>query len=135
MSAPDTFPQVRGTMTRAGCAIVGAGTSDIGELPGVGALELQATAITAALGDAGLSPQDVDGLIVRGPDDVYCYHQRVGQRLGINPRFATTLDSGGASQAMAVGLAALAIQSGWCTTVVCGYSSPSPRDGLLSRMP
>ena len=121
----DTFPQVAGTVARGSCAIVGAGTSAIGEVPGVSPLELQASAVADALADAGLTTADVDGLIVRGPDDVYCYHQRVGQRLGIDPRFSTSLDNGGASQAMAVGLAALAIRSGWCTTVVCGYA----RDG------
>lgn len=107
------------------CAIVGVGASKIGEVPGNSPLTLQVDAISDALDDAGLDVGDVDGLIVRGPDDLYCYHQRVGQRLGINPRFATTLDSGGASQALGVGLAALAIDAGWCSTVVCGYA----RDG------
>ena len=62
-----------------------------------------------------------DGLITRGPDDAYCHHQQIGERLGINARFSTSLDNGGASQILSVALAVLAIKAGLATTVVCGY--------------
>ena len=45
----------------------------------------------------------------------------VGERLGINARFSTSLDNGGASQILAVVLAVMAIEAGLATTVVCGY--------------
>ena len=49
----------------------------------------------------------------------------MGARLGINAAFSTTLDNGGASQILAVALAAMAIDAGLATTVVCGYGRDS----------
>lgn len=103
-------------------AIVGVGTSRIGEIPGSTSLGLMADAAAAAVADAGLRPRDIDGVIVRGPDDEYCFHQLLGERLGLNPAFATSLDNGGASQALSVVLAALAINAGLATTALCGYA-------------
>jgi acetyl-CoA acetyltransferase len=88
-------------------------------------LVLFAQAVKAALADAGLDKSAVDGLITRGPDDIYCHHQRAGQVLGIDPGFSTTLDNGGASQCLGVALACLAIDAGLCHTVVCGYGRDS----------
>jgi acetyl-CoA acetyltransferase len=102
-------------------AIVGIGQSDIGELPGRSAFDLMFDAVAAASADAGISRSDIDGLICRGPDDIYCFHQRMGERLGINAGFSTTVDNGGASQILSVILAVMAIEAGLCTTVVCGY--------------
>ncbi len=90
-------------------------------MPGLSSLDLLVEAIAGALDDAGLKPVDIDGLIVRGPDDSYSHHQRVGERLGIDARFSTSLDNGGASQILGVMLAVMAIEAGLATTVVCGY--------------
>jgi len=103
------------------CAIAGAGNSRLGQVPGVSSLDLFIEAAANALQDAGLRPSDIDGLITRGPDDAYCHHQQIGERLGINTRFSTSLDNGGASQILAVALAAMAIDAGLATTVLCGY--------------
>jgi acetyl-CoA acetyltransferase len=109
-------------MSAAGrAAIVGAGQSAIGEVPNSTALGLLADACAAAIDDAGLAPGQIDGLLVRGPDDEYCFHQRLGERLGLDVAFSTTLDNGGASQALAVILATMAIDAGLATTVLCGY--------------
>jgi acetyl-CoA acetyltransferase len=106
-------------------AIVGTGKSRLGRVEGVSALGLLEEAIKQALDEAGLTNKDVDGLVVRGPDDLYSLHQLVGQRLGINAAFSTTLDNGGASQILAVALAVMAIDAGLATTVVCGYGRDS----------
>ncbi len=94
------------------CAIVGVGNSRLGQVPGVSSLDLFVEAAVNALEDAGLEPSDIDGLVTRGPDDAYCHHQLIGERLGIDARFSTTLDNGGASQILSVALALLAIQAG-----------------------
>ncbi len=109
------------TALRDRCAIVGAGTSRLGKVPGVSAQGLLEEAITNALDDAGLKTHDVDGLLVRGPDEIYTFHQVVGERLGIDATFSTTLTNGGASQVMGVALAAMAIDAGLANTVVVGY--------------
>jgi acetyl-CoA acetyltransferase len=103
------------------CAIVGTGKSRLGKVPGVSSLGLLEQAMAAALDDAGLKMKDIDGLICRGPDEIYTFHQVVGERLGIDARFSTTLTNGGASQALAVGLAAMVIDAGLATNVLVGY--------------
>jgi acetyl-CoA acetyltransferase len=100
---------------------VGAGNSRLGQVPGVSSLDLLIEAIAGALDDAGLKPSDIDGIVSRGPDDSYCHHQQLGERLGINARFSTSLDNGGASQILSVALAVMAIEAGLASTVICGY--------------
>ena len=106
-------------------AIVGVGNSDLGRVPGKDSLALLEQAMRRALADAGLRPSDIDGIVSRGPDDVYSHHQRMGERLGINARFSTSLDNGGASQILGVVLAVMAIDAGLCSTVICGYGRNS----------
>jgi acetyl-CoA acetyltransferase len=112
-------------MYQRSAAIVGAGHSQLGEIPGSTAIGLMADAADAAVADAGLAPADIDGIVVRGPDDEYCFQQQLGERLGLNAAFSTSLDNGGASQALAVILASLAIEAGLATTVLCGYARNS----------
>ena len=102
-------------------AIVGVGQSPIGKAPGLSALSLLALAMKNAIEDSGLSKQEIDGIISRGPNDMYCHHQRIGEIMGINVSFSTSLDNGGASQCLSVAVACMAIESGLCNTVVCGY--------------
>ncbi len=103
------------------CAIVGAGTSQLGKVPGVSAQGLLEEAIGNALNDSGLTTKDIDGLLLRGPDEIYTFHQVMGERLGIDCTFSTTLTNGGASQVMGVALAVMAIEAGLATTVEVGY--------------
>jgi len=103
------------------CAVVGAGTSRLGKVPGASAEALLEEAMANALEDAGLTTRDVDGLICRGPDDIYTFHQVIGQRLGIDANFSTTLNNGGASQVLGVALAAMVIDAGLASTVLVGY--------------
>lgn len=106
-------------------AIVGAGKSRLGKVGGVSSLGLLEEAMKAALDEAGLTNRDIDGMICRGPDDIYSHHQLMAARLGINAAFSTTLDNGGASQILAIILAVMAIEAGLATTVLCGYGRDS----------
>ena len=118
-------------------AIVGVGNSALGRVPGADSLALLEQAMRRAVADAGLTLAAIDGIVSRGPDDVYTHHQRIGQRLGINARFSTSLDNGGASQILAVALAVMAIDAGLCTTVLCGYGRNSwsrTHDNAESRL-
>ena len=109
------------THLRNKCAVVGTGHSRLGKVPGVSALGLLEEAMKNALDDAGLNITDVDGLICRGPDEIYTLHQVVGERLGINTTFSTTLTNGGASQVLGVALAVMAIDAGMASCVLVGY--------------
>ncbi|MEA2992744.1 MAG: hypothetical protein QOD40_1664 [Alphaproteobacteria bacterium] len=107
------------------CAIVGAGNSRLGKVPGVSSLDLLVEAMRNAITDAGLKVSDIDGIVCRGPDESYCHHQRIGERLGINARFSTSLDNGGASQILSVAIATMAINAGLAKTMICGYGRDS----------
>jgi acetyl-CoA acetyltransferase len=106
-------------------AIVGVGQSDLGQVPGQSSLGLLNEAMHNAMDDAGLSKADVNGVICRGPDDIYTHHQRMGELLGLDAEFSTTLDNGGASQILSVILAVMAIDAGMCDVVLCGYGRDS----------
>jgi len=107
------------------CAVVGTGHSRLGRVPGVSSLDLLVEAMRNAIADAGLKVTDIDGIVCRGPDESYTHHQQIGARLGINARFSTSLDNGGASQILAVALATMAIKAGLATTVICGFGRDS----------
>jgi acetyl-CoA acetyltransferase len=119
-------------------AIVGTATSDLGRT-GMDSLALLEQAMRRAVDDAGLKVSDIDGIVCRGPDNVYTQHQRMGQRLGIDVRFSTTLTNGGASQILSVALACMAIDAGLATTVITGYGRNSwtrthRNEGLRTQM-
>jgi acetyl-CoA acetyltransferase len=113
------------TQLRDRCAIVGVGHSRLGRIPEFSSSDLILQAIKNAVDEAGLDIRDVDGLICRGPHDIYTHHQVIGAKLGINARFSTTLDNGGAGQALGVVLAVLAVNAGLAKTVVvaCGVDA------------
>ena len=115
----------RGRRLRDRYAIVGVGQSRIGKVPDQSALGLLVDAMVNAVEDAGLKKEDVDAIICRGPDEVYAHHQRIGELLGINAAFSTTLDNGGASQILSVIFAVLAIDAGLCEVALCGYGRDS----------
>lgn len=102
-------------------AIAGVGQSALGKVPELGPIGLFAVAARNAVEDAGLTKADVDGLITRGPDDVYCHHQRVGEALGLDVAYSTSTDNGGASQVLGVAMACMAIDAGLCRTVIVGF--------------
>ena len=52
------------------CAVVGAGHSRLGQVPGVSSLDLLVEAMRNAIADAGLKVSDIDGIICRGPDEI-----------------------------------------------------------------
>jgi acetyl-CoA acetyltransferase len=107
------------------CAIVGVGNSRLGKVPGVSSLDLLIEAMRNAIAESGVRIGDIDGIVCRGPDEAYSHHQLIGERLGINASFSTTLTNGGASQILSVALAVMAIRHGLASTVICGFGRDS----------
>lgn len=105
-------------------AIAGVGATPQGEFPGVSGDELAVRAAVLALADAGIDKRDVDGLVTckppRGPGRVGV-DENIGQLLGINPAFSSTLEYGACG--FSLHLAAMAILSGQATTVLCTYGT------------
>lgn len=82
-------------------------------------LDLVGSAVLAALTDAGLSPQDVDGITTYGSKD---YTNDLIESLGFPEIRFTALPTGGGGGSMAsIGLAAMAIATGQANTVVMVY--------------
>lgn len=89
--------------------------------PGQSTLGLLASAVAAAVADAGLTKSDIDGIIC-GPhvgETPQHVPATVAEYLGLQPTYADIVDLGGASGAGMVWRAAAAIAAGMCTAVVC----------------
>lgn len=102
-------------------AIVGIGHTEQGELPGRSPELLSVQAIKAALADAGIDRSHVDGLITCKSIQGLNKDVSVGPLLGINPRYAQTLDYGTAS--FSLHLAVQAIVTGLAETIVLCYGA------------
>ena len=121
-------------------AIVGVGESEIGKVPHMTGLGLNAQAAKRALVDAGLQVSDIDGLLTAYSftepyfmlDTVLCEY------LGLKPRYCSSLISGGASPAVMLGHAAAAIAAGLANTVlVCtgeNRATGLSRDAAVSAL-
>jgi acetyl-CoA acetyltransferase len=119
-------------MTRGtGIAIVGAGATEQGELPGQSPELIAVRAAAEALRDAGVDKSAIDGVITCKPPLVSAVtDESMGPLLGVNPAYSTTLDYGMA--AFSLHLAAMAIHSGFAETLllVYGTNSRSARTGF-----
>ncbi|MBV1879012.1 MAG: hypothetical protein KUG79_15335 [Pseudomonadales bacterium] len=96
------------------------------------AVDMMLAAARDAIREAGLKPEDVDGLC---PPPVYTTSEEIAANLGIPVlRYASTVHMGGASPTTAIQNAATAIASGVAETIVVvlgwnGYSALRPKPG------
>src|SRR6185437_7274999 len=101
-------------------AIAGVAESDLGET-GKSVYELQAQAISAALEEAGIRWDEVDGLATTGSSRFSA--TQVAEYLGLFPTWLDTTFAGGASFEVYVGHAMSAITAGMCDVIVISYGS------------
>jgi acetyl-CoA acetyltransferase len=105
-------------------AIVGVGASPQGKLPGSTPLSLGVTAFRLALEDAGLDKGAIDGLLTMpgttAPEGALNY-LRVGETLGIDPRYTGSMTMGGGTCGALIQNAALAIEAGMADYVACVF--------------
>lgn len=101
--------------------IVGASESPLGVVADQSELSMVAMASKAALAEAGLRFGDVDGLFVNYMGDEGSV--RVGEYLGIQPRYADSSDFGGGSFETFVHRAMVAISTGFCDVALITYAS------------
>ncbi|HWE34260.1 MAG TPA: thiolase family protein [Solirubrobacteraceae bacterium] len=113
-------------------AIAGVGASAQGKLPGETPLSLAVVALRAALDDAGLSKDELDGLFTMpgttSPEGAKHY-LALGGELGINPRVCGTMAMGGATAGALIQEAALAIDAGMASTVACVFADTARTGG------
>ena len=103
-------------------AIAGVAESDLGDVAPKTAIQLQAEAAREALGEAGLTFADVDGLLSAG-GDTFAPSMAIGEYLGIRPRFTDSTNIGGASFVAHAGHAYRAIEAGVCDVALITYGS------------
>jgi acetyl-CoA acetyltransferase len=102
----------------ASAAIVGIGTTDFSKASGRSELRLAVEASLAALADAGLEPEDVDGLVTFSMDNND--EQAVARNLGIRAlTFFGRTSAGGGGGPGTVALAVSAVLTGKAKTVIC----------------
>ncbi|SFJ49757.1 Acetyl-CoA acetyltransferase [Halobacillus dabanensis] len=96
-------------------------------------LSLIAESVRLAIQDAGISKEDVDGLLV-GPqvgETPQHVPATVSEYLGIDPNMSNTVDLGGATGPGMIWRAAAAIQAGMCETVVCVLANKNEKGETL----
>jgi acetyl-CoA acetyltransferase len=113
-------------------AIVGIGATAQGKLPGSTALSLSVQAFKRALDDSGLRKDQIDGLLTfsgqTAPEGQQNY-LRLGETLGIDPRWTGTMYMGGSTAGALVQQAVLAINAGMATHVACVYGDAAATGG------
>ena len=101
-------------------AIVGVADTEVGVVPHLSATQLYVKAARLALEDAGLTKNDIDGLITCVSwAEPYLYHaEMIAEYMGIFPRYCITAPSGGGTTLAMMHHAASAIATGMCDTVL-----------------
>lgn len=121
-------------------AIVGVGESDIGKVPYMTGLGLNAQAARRALDDAGLKVSDIDGLLTAYSftEPYFMLGSVMCEYLGLKPRYNASMVVGGASPAVMLKHAAEAIVAGNAETVlVCAgenRASGQSRDQAIAAL-
>ena len=110
--------------------IVGVGNTPYGQTPGYSQLALNVMAIRAALEDAGLTTQDLDGVLTKAPTSTFprLWAAVVAEALRVKPNIVGTLDQAGATNIGLIQYAISCIELGQGEVVAIAYGD-NPRTG------
>ncbi|MDC0572522.1 thiolase family protein [Luminiphilus sp.] len=113
------------------CALIGMAESDVGIVPDKTPRELCVQVTLDAVRDAGLTLEDVDGLITCNAfaEPIMYHAEAVAEYLGWQPKHCVTVNTGGGTTFMAIKMAAAAIAAGMAHTIVIAMA-----DSLRSHM-
>jgi len=110
--------------------IAGVGETAWGKHPGRDRIDLITEATAAAIVDAGIAKDMIDGVLVKmaNSEPSFLYGQQVAEALGLKPRVGASLDQGGAAPAALIAYAAMAIEAGLMDVCLICYGD-TPRTG------
>jgi acetyl-CoA acetyltransferase len=100
-------------------AVIGVGASSFVRRPDMSVLEPAGVALTAALADAGLEKEQIDGLVVHVGSPRGADYDTIAQTFGLTPRFCSQTWAHGRFAATVLIQAAMAIACGMATRVAC----------------
>lgn len=105
-------------------AIVGIADTEVGFLPDRSGTRLCIEAILGAVEDAGLRPDQVDGLITSNSmvDPLFYHAEMIAEYMQIFPSMVLTVPMGGGTTGAAIGHAVAAIDGGVCENVVIAHA-------------
>ncbi len=105
---------------RGKAAIVGAGRSDVGRVPGRSVMALAAQAANKALADAGIERSQIDGVLASASfaAPFHRFSVAFSEYFGIAPTFSNTLQVSGATAATMFNIAAAAVAGGLADNVL-----------------
>ncbi|HJQ82587.1 MAG TPA: thiolase family protein [Candidatus Binatia bacterium] len=118
-------------------AIAGIGLSRFGKLPGTSTMGFTLEAAKAAIDDAGVSRDAIDGVLALMPavmGEQHGWASRVAAFLGVTPRFCSTMDMGGATAIGMIQTAMMAIDAGFCSTVLCAFACQNSPQGVIPML-
>ncbi len=110
--------------------IVGVGNTAYGKNPGVSQVAHNVLAIRAALEDAGLTTDDLDGVLTKAPTSTFpmLWGPKICEALKIQPKVTGTLDQAGASNIGLIQYAISAMELGQAEVIAISYGD-NPRTG------
>lgn len=116
-----------------GIAIAGVGETEQGKLPGRGSFELLAEVTKTTLDDAGITLDEVDGLITAFSfvESTLMHSTTLADYLGMAPGYFSSIAVGGATAPLMAVQAAMAIDAGLAEVVLC-VRGDNTRSGISS---
>ena len=110
--------------------IIGVGNTTYGKNPGISQIAHNVLAIRSALEDAGLTAQDLDGVLTKAPTSTFpmLWGPKIAEALRIQPKVTATLDQAGASNIGLIQYAISAIELGQAEVIAISYGD-NPRTG------
>jgi len=109
------------------CAVVGIAETMVGRIPDRDSMQMYAELASAAVKDAGLEKDDIDGLITGGTflRNVFMHNAVVSEYLRLRPRYSSGLVmGGGVTYCHALAEACNAINASVCNTVLVMAADP-----------
>src|SRR2546428_6863701 len=114
-------------------AIAGIGLSRFGKLPGTSTMGFTLEAAKRAIEDCGVARDAIDGVLALMPavmGEQHGWASRVAAFLGLTPSFCSTMDMGGATAIGMIQTAVMAIEAGFCSTVLCAFACQNNPKGV-----